>query len=198
MFQSSKRIAWLALGLSVAQSAAGADPIPWLHPQVDYAAHTVMQSRAGRLTGRVWASGPKERRELIVQGHTHTMIVRKDRGVAWVLVPEQQVYLEQPLGESGMTPDRFAGGQLVRDVLGTEVVNGAKATRYRVHGTSAKGEPFAALMWMTAQEIPVRVVTDEGDQRVEMELDELSVGAVDPSRFEIPSGYTRLNPGDVR
>jgi len=192
-------ISLLALGLAwpgaAAQAAASA---PWLHPQVDYRAHTVMQSETGRLTGRVWASGPKERRELVVKGHTHTMIVRKDRGLVWVLLPEQRLYLEQPLGERGMTPDRFADGQLAREALGSEVVNGAQATKYRVHGTAGDGEPFEALMWMTGQEIPVRIVTGAGSTRVEMELDELSLGAVDPSRFEIPSGYSRLDVGDVR
>ena len=197
MLRSSRRIVLLALGLGLALPAA-ADSAAWLHAKVDYTAHTLMQSDAGRLTGRVWASGRKERRELVVKGRTHTMIVRKDRGVAWVLMPEQHLYLEQPLGRDGLTPDRFAGGQLVREALGSEAVNGVEATKYRVHGTAANGEPFEAWMWMTPQEIPVRVVTGEGDGRVEMELDDLSVGAIDPSRFEIPTGYTRLNPGDVR
>jgi len=45
---------------------------------------------------------------------------------------------------------------------------------------------------MTEHEIPVRVVTGEGAERVRMELDRLSVGVIDPRRFEIPRGWKRF------
>jgi len=36
------------------------------------------------------------------------------------------------------------------------------------------------------------VVTGEGAKRFHMELSNLSIGAVDPARFEIPAGYRRF------
>ena len=187
----------VATGLLLAASLAyavpaGAGSAPWLRPKADYMARTVMEADGEKITGRVWASGAKERRELVVSGRRHTVIVRKDRGVTWILMPQQRMYLEQSLGDGGLVRDRFEGGELAREAQSREAVHGASATRYRVHGTTSEGEAFEALMWMTEQEIPVRVVTGEGRSRVHMELRDLSVGAIDARRFEVPRGFTRF------
>jgi len=144
----------------------------------------------------VWSSGEKERRELEVNGARHTVILRRDRGVSWILMPDQKLYVEQAIDPRA---DRFEGGKLEREALGSEAVNGASATKYRVHGTAADGSSFEGTMWMTEHEIPVRIVTGEGAERIRMELDELSVGKVDPARFEVPEGYRRFElPGPAK
>lgn len=186
-------LACFALALAALAAPAAAEAPAWLTPKAAYMADTVMESDGRRMTGRVWASGPMERREISMDGQTHTVILRKDRGLSWILMPEQRLYLEQPLGAGATAADRFAGaGHLEREALGQETVNGVPATRYRVRGTAFDGEPFAGELWMTEHEIPVRVVTGEGAERVRMELDRLSVGAIDPGRFEIPPGWKRF------
>jgi len=199
MSQTRRSFSWLALTAALmaggAARPAAAERAEWMRPKSDYVAHTVMEADGTRMTGRVWASGDKERRELTVSGQRHGMILRRDLGVAWVLMPEQRMYLEQPLGAQ----DPIAGGRLEREAIGPESVNGAAATKYRVHGTAADGQPFEGTMWLTEQDIPVRVVTGEGAGRIRLELDRLSLGFVDPKRFEIPPGYTRFElPGPAR
>lgn len=183
--------------LSFALLIAGVGPATasdaeWLQPKADYRADTLMATAEGQMKGEVFASGMKERREFSVGGRRHVMIVRRDKGVSWMLMPEQKMYLEQKLGKDGMPQDRFAGGRLERDALGTESVNGVDATKYRVHGETPEGDPFEGIMWMTPEEIPVRVLTGKGDDQVRMELTGLVVGDVDAGKFEIPSGYQRF------
>ncbi|HKJ23896.1 MAG TPA: hypothetical protein VKB65_03680 [Myxococcota bacterium] len=190
LLSSFALIAGLAAGLGPRPAAA--DGAAWMRPKSDYMAHTVMEADGARLTGRVWASGEKERRELAVSGRTHDVILRRDLGVAWILMPEQRMYLEQPLGEH----DRMASGDLVREAVGKESVNGVETTRYRIHGTAGDGRPFEGTMWMTEQDIPVRVVTGEGPERVRIELEGLSLGFVAPGRFEIPRGWSRFELPD--
>ena len=181
---------WIpVLALGLAGPAGAADS--WQRPQTDYAADTVMQSDAGEIRGRVWASGDKERRELAMQGRRHVLIVRRDRGVTWTLLPEQRMYVESALGEAGL-PAAGVGGDVTREALGRETVNGTSTTKYRVHGTAADDTPFEGTMWMTEQEIPMRVVAEQGGASVRMELSNLTTGAVDPARFKIPAGYRRF------
>jgi hypothetical protein len=186
VFSPIALLAVLAAGL--APVAAASERAAWLRPKADYMAHSVMEADGATMPGRVWASGDKERREVTISGRTHQVILRRDLGVAWVLMPEQHMYLEQPLGAH----DRMAGGALEREARGRETVNGVETTRYHVHGTTADGQPFDGTMWMTDQDIPVRVVTGQGPKRVRLELERLSVGFVDPGRFEIPPGYSRF------
>jgi hypothetical protein len=191
VFFVTARLAVAAAALVASAAPAGERPA-WLRPKADYVAHTVMEADGRRMTGRVWASGDKERRELEVDGRTHVMILRRDRDLVWMLMPEQRMYLEQPLGAQ----DRLAGADLAREALGAEAVNGAAATKYRVHGTAADGHPFEGTLWLTDQDIPVRVVTGKGPEHVRIELDRLSVGFVDPARFELPRGWKRFElPG---
>ena len=183
---------WIPILVCLLAAPALAAPASWLRPKVDYVADTVMEVDGSAISGRVWASGSKERRELTVKGRRHVVIVRKDRGVSWVLMPEQRLYLETRPGEGAPGAEAFATSRLEREALGREQVNGASTTKYRVTGTTAKGTAFEGLMWMTDEEIPVRVLTGQGRERVRMELHDLSVGALDPRRFEIPPGYTRF------
>ncbi len=179
--------------------SAAAGPADWLKPQADYTADTLMEASQGQMRGKVFASGMKERREFNMGGRQHIMIVRRDKNVSWVLMPEQKMYLENPLGKDGMPQDEFAGGKLEREKLGTESVNGVDATKYRVHGETPDGQAFEGTMWMTKQEIPVRIRTGKGAEKVHMELSNLKVGAVDPGHFEIPSGYSRFQiPGPAQ
>lgn len=185
----SLAIAIVCFGLAGPTHAAGID---WLRPKADYQADTLMETTEGRMQGLVYASGMKERREFTMGGRRHVMIVRRDKGVSWVLMPEQRMYLEQAIGKDGMPQDRFEGGRLEREALGKEQVNGAAATKYRVHGATPEGDPFEGTMWMTKDEIPVRVVTGPAHGSVRMELSNLKVGKIDASRFEVPSGFTRF------
>lgn len=181
---SLARLWILPLALGLAGPATGES---WQRPRTDYTAETVMQADGAEIHGRVWASGDKERRELSMQGQRYVLIVRRDRGVVWTLLPEQRMYVESALGEAGI-PAAGVGGEVTRQAMGPESVNGVATTRYRVRGTSADGTPFDGLMWLTGDDVPMRV---EGEG-VRIELSRLAVGPVDPSRFEIPAGYRRF------
>jgi hypothetical protein len=187
----SRHCLWIPL-LALLATSSAAEPDSWLRPKSDYAADTVMETGAGRIEGRVWASGDKERRELVVDGRRHVVIVRRDRGVSWILLPDQRMYVENGPGDGPLAAGRIEARELEREALGEESVNGTPATKYRVHGRAADGAPFEGTMWLTAQEIPVRVLTQQGGAPMRMELRNLSLGAVDPARFEIPAGFRRV------
>ena len=72
---------WISL-TTLAFAAPTLAESDWMLPQVDYTADTYMQGDVGVLRGRMWASGDKERREVVVQGRTHVVILRKDRELA--------------------------------------------------------------------------------------------------------------------
>jgi len=183
----------VALGAVLLLAAGPAPATPdWLRPRADYVADLVLDSGEGVLRGRIWASDGKQRREIEIGGRTHVVIHRPDRGVTWVLLPEQRMYVERSAAEGGLPHDRFRGGHLERRPRGRETVNGVDTTRFDVRGTTAAGEAFEATLWMSAHEIPVRVLGSHEGQSVRMELHELRVGSVSGTRFELPPGYRRF------
>jgi len=192
----------VALGLAILSSApAGADRLP--RPTVAYAADLVMQTREGgqggpmTLTGRVYATPDKERREIEMMGRRNVLITRRDKGVTWILMAEQAMYMERPIRHGGDDdPDPFAdwdNGNLKMTKLGTEKVNGVKATKYRVELDNDHGGRDHGLLWLTKDNIPVRLEatdTSEGaPSHVTMDYKNLKVGKQDPQLFEIPAGY---------
>jgi len=188
----SRHRLWIPVAALLLAASAAETSDSWLRPKADYTADTVMETDAGTVRGRVWASGAKERRELVVDGRRHAVILRRDRGVTWILLPDQRMYVENGAGGEPLVVDRLDARALEREALGEESVNGVRATKYRVHGSAADGQPFEGTMWLTEQEIPVRVLTQQGGAPMRMELRNLSLGAVDPARFEIPSGWRRF------
>jgi len=192
----------VALGLTLLSSApAGADSLP--RPTVEYAADLVMQTdQAGQggpmtITGHLYATPDKERREIEMMGRRSVLITRRDKGVIWVLMAEQSMYMERRLGHGkDDDPNPFAdwdNANLKMTKLGKEKVNGVQATKYRVEVDNDQGGRESALLWLTKDNIPVRMEatdTSEGKPRhITMDYKNLKVGKQDPKLFKIPAGY---------
>jgi len=178
---------------------AGADKLP--RPTVGYAADLVMQTDEGgqggpmTVTGRLYATPDRQRREIEMMGRRSVLITRRDKGVIWILMKEQSMYMEQRI-DQGDDPDPFADwdtANLKMTRLGKERVNGVKATKYRVEIDNDHGGRESGLLWLTKDNIPVRMEatdTSEGaPHHVTMDYKNLKVGKQDPKLFKIPTGY---------
>jgi hypothetical protein len=176
-------------------------------PTVEYSALMTMQAEGAgtMLRSRVYhAMGGKERHEPLVEkgAPQQAMIMRLDRKVAWVLMPEQKMYMEMAI------KDARKGGGDVSDCTfdmkegGAETVNGVMATRSEVKMSCPEEGKGEGTLWTTKEGVMVKMdatMTDKDGRKthVRIDLTDLKVGKQDPALFELPRGYTKMDMGKV-
>lgn len=171
---------------------------------VEYSADMVLQSGQVSSTGKIYhALGGKDRMEFNAQGTTAITIVRTDKKLAWMLMPSQNMYMEMSLEESMKKSGRTNVDDCDMDfsAQGSETVNGVSAAKNRVSGTCPDNTKYEGTMWITKDNIMVKmdsVATVDGRQtNMTMDLKNLKVGPQDASLFEVPTGYSKFNMGDI-
>jgi len=184
-------IAIISISFSGAAMAAEAPKV-----KVGYSADTSMETEAGEMKGHVYSMPGKERREMDQRGKKMITIMRQDKKMTWMLMPEQKMYMEMPMGgdrpQSGSTSDY----KIDASVVGQETVNGVQATKSKVVMTDSKGNKMGGFMWTTSDGIAVKTdvlaIGNGNKMRMKSELTNLKVGTQDPALFEIPKGYAPM------
>jgi len=193
---------WLGmLGMLLVGTSASAAALP--RPTVDYAADVAMQMTghgAGHgpleVKGKVYVAGEKRRRETTLMGRTNVVINRRDKKVSWILIPEQNGYTEQ--GTDGMNDDPYASWEkagVTLTKLGQETVNGVAATKYRAEAQAKDGYMDTGLLWMTKENIPVRLEAHiKGqDSQLVVNYTNIKTGKQDAALFEVPPSYHKMD-----
>ncbi|MBI5562047.1 MAG: DUF4412 domain-containing protein [Deltaproteobacteria bacterium] len=162
----------------------------------DYSADGVMDSGGMQMASRIYHSMNKERMEQDMEGVRQTIILRTDKKIAWVLMPEMRMYMEMNYGSlSGKTynPEDM-DYTLVEE--GKETVNGIQTTRYKMTARDKNGKKFDGSLWLTPEGIMVKIDAvskgKKSDERVKMELRNLKIAPLDRALFEVPSGYSKM------
>jgi hypothetical protein len=185
----------VAVGFGPAAMAAG-----WEGPKVEYSADTVMETAEVAITGKVYAAPNKERREYAQSGQNMVMIMRADKKLAWMLVPEEKMYMEFDVKKESRGDD-LSGWKIEQTVIGPETIDGHKTTKSKIIMTGPKGEKLAGFWWLTKDDIIVKmdaIAIDKGRKdRFKIENKNIKIGKQDPKMFEIPSGYSKMAMPDM-
>lgn len=135
----------------------------------DYSAVQVIETTPGPFVNRIHVTHDRERQDASLGGGVVTTIIRRDKGVAWLLIPAKRQYEEIPLA-AGTVPSVHTG------------VQGAAVTR----------------RWVSAEGIVLRTeiaaATDAGTPGAVIRLEDLRIEPQDPALFELPAGYTKSGP----
>lgn len=190
---------WLAFVVAV-----GLGPAAWAAsyegPKVDYSADSVIETAEAAITGKVYASRNKERREYAQSGQNMIMIMRADKSVAWMLVPDEKVYMEFNT-KTESRGDDLRGWKIEQTVIGPETIDGHKTTKSKIVMTGPKGEKLAGFWWLTKDDIIVKmdaIAVDKGRKdRFKIENKNIKIGKLDPKLFEIPAGYQKMAMPDI-
>jgi|SRR5687767_10668415 len=190
------RLPVLFLVLVAAVLPAWAGGLP--EPQVEYSADSVMETEDATLTAKVYQAPGKKRIEQRAGGGRQITILRQDRHVVWVLMPEEQMYIEHRLKDLKES-DGVEALDIETSIVGPDVIDGRPTTKYKTVARRPDGVKLDGFTWITAEGIPVKmdlVAIDGGTKtRMKIELKNVATGKLDARLFEIPAGYQKLAIG---
>jgi hypothetical protein len=154
-----------------------------------YSAVERMSTQRGDVEAKVFVAPGVKRMEM----RDATQILRFDKGVMWILMPKQRVYMEKPIAAA---PGGSANLKyLERKKLGSEEVNGIPAVKYRTVAQDPQGNRLEGTSWLTDSGILVKndMQVGSGSGRwVRTELSDLKEGKQAPSLFEVPKGFSKF------
>jgi hypothetical protein len=186
-----KRLALaFSLGLCSFASVTHAAGLPAL--TAEYSADRVMETEAGTFEGKVFAAKDKERTENTMGGMTSVMIMRRDKQLAWMLMPVQKMYSQMDFGKA-----QAQSGNPTEDVsiteVGSETIDGHATTKYKL---VMKDGSAGGFMWFTKEGILMKMDTvmksGRDKSRMTVTLKNLKIGSQDASLFELPAGYQAM------
>jgi len=160
------------------------------------ASMAISSAQGGEMTGNVYVKGNWMRQDLNTPTGVQSVIVNPENNVMYVLFPEQSVYMEMEnqqvtLDESETLETKLAD---VADVkkLGKEKVQGFTCIKYLV----AYHDPNAgkSTIWVSEKlNYPLKIYSESPQDTVTITYYDVVIGKVDPSLFEIPDGYEKMD-----
>jgi len=188
--------AFLLSLISIAPGWGGEMP----EPKVEYAADSILEADEMTMKARIYHAPGKERREQAIGDLKQVFITRKDKNVAWVVMPEEKMYMEMPFAQAKENDMDLSSYKIERTPVGEETVEGVKTTKSKVVMTGPDGANFDGFLWTTPDGVTMKidaVARGKGEKaRMKMTLKNLKIGKQDPTLFEIPAGYQKMMMGN--
>ncbi|MFA0887945.1 MAG: DUF4412 domain-containing protein [Synergistales bacterium] len=160
----------------------------------EFSADMAMKAPDGSgMTGKVFVKGPKIRQEMTPDGEKMITILRLDKKLSWVLMPDEKVYMEMKMRESAEDPslvEKTDPAKVRR--LGKETVNGFVCEKIQVTEKST-----VITQWLS-EELgwPIKGEVKAPEGLSTHEYKNIKKGGVSDALFEIPSGYQKMSvPG---
>ncbi|MGA3212572.1 MAG: DUF4412 domain-containing protein [Terriglobales bacterium] len=187
--------------LSIVLAAAAAAQLP-----SQFAADFKFASpKGGAGSGKMFFGGEKYRMEMNMMGHDMIMIADMKKKVVDMVMVEQHMYMENSTEGSGPRrgPDWHAYDasnpcanqpEMTCKKVGEETVNGFSCDKWQFTSTG-KGAGKDRTVWIDQKtHIPVKSVDADGGT---FEMTSIKEGAQNPSLFEVPAGYTKMDMGNM-
>ena len=169
-------------------------------PTVEYSADRTIESDAGTFTGKVYVAKNRERTETSMGGMQSVTILRRDKQVAWMLMPAQHMYNQMDFAKAQQQSGSAPADQVDIEAVGSETIEGHATTKYKL---LMKDGDAGGFMWITQDGIPVKMdmLSKSGRKKTRMTvtLTNLQIGPQDAQLFELPGGYSAMpSMGNLR
>lgn len=159
----------------------------------EFSADNIMGAGGKTIKAKIYFSKDKWRMESNVGGHQSVNIVRLDKKVMWMLIPAQNMYMENQLSDEQMRGRTHKiPGEIERKKVGTEIVSGIKCDKYKISYKPEGGSKVTVVyQWLSADVIPVK--TEAADGSWYSIYKNIKRGPQKASLFEIPAGYKKFS-----
>ena len=161
----------------------------------ELSADMVTRDGTQRQVGKLYVKGNKYRIEM--KNASEYAIIRHDKNKSWIVIPERKAYIEMPFDPKkrpAIEESRQSEGN--RTYLGSEVIEGQMAKKYRVTTNGAEQDE-SFYQWIAMDtDFPVKTMAADGSWSVEYSNIR---GTVSDGLFELPEAYEKLTmpPADV-
>lgn len=161
----------------------------------EFSADMINKSPMGNIEGKMFFKEGNFRQEMMMGGQKQITIFRKDKGVVWVLMPAQMMYMEMQAGSqqnmAPVDPDEIDKiGE--KKYLGKEKVNGYVCSKYRY--TFHDKSSGTAIYWISNKlNFPIKMKTEGTSGSMSMEYRNIQEKTVSASLFNIPDGYQKMS-----
>ncbi|MDH3356400.1 MAG: DUF4412 domain-containing protein [Desulfobacteraceae bacterium] len=161
----------------------------------DISADMIHKSPMGSFKGKMFLKGDNLRQEMNIRGEKQITIFRKDKGVVWVLMPGQMMYMEMSAGnQKNMAPVDLDELEKIgkKKFIGKEKVNEQMCSKY--HYTFNDPSMGTATYWISEKlNFPVKMEMDGPSGHMVMEYRNIQEKTMPDSLFNIPSGYQKMS-----
>jgi len=157
----------------------------------EFSAKNIVTTKSQKIISKVNFSTDKWRIETQVSGRTSISIMRADKKVMWMLMPEQKMYVETKMTEKqtlGKT-EKMAG-EVSRKKVGREKINGITCDKYLIT-YMANDKKESVYQWISGDKIPMKTAAIDGSWS--SEYTDLKKGKQVSALFEIPAGYKKMD-----
>ena len=153
----------------------------------EYSADMISHSGGQTVKSKIYFGANKMRTEM----PENTVITRLDKNLAWIVMPSEKMYMEQPINRK-MLPktSQKVEGEIERVKLGVENVDGKPAEKYKVTYKDDKNT-HSAYQWIRDSKYLVKMEALDGSWGVEYK--NLTPGHQPDSLFEPPAGFQKLS-----
>lgn len=146
-------------------------------------------------TSKVISKDGKQRIEQNANGKKSVTIVRPDKKLVWMLMPEQNMFMEMPLDVKNQ--DIFSNMQdskvkTDKEFLSNETVENHPAKKYHVTTSRDGKKESSGFIWEASDLNNFPVKYQNEDKTATMVWKNINFDPVHDSIFEIPSGYKKM------
>ena len=204
MFKLIKTAAALCLFCS-AGTAGAAVELDFAKPDIEYKATRIMEAPQGTMRQKFFYELEKNRTEMNMGEQPVVTITREDLGVIWMIIGNS-MYMETSMTDIEKYAEKTEGSPDAMEIveyskLGEETIDGYKTTKYKVITRDPDGDQMTGFFWLTDEQIAVRMEMDfemDGEQtHIVVRLEDIEIGPLADSLFEVPPGYTKIEMGGI-
>lgn len=162
---------------------------------VELSADVIMKSQNGESASKMYIKADKFRADVQNQSRYH--IVRQDRNVMWIVLPESKAYMEIRCRPPQNTIiEEKVLGEVSRRIVGTEIVDGHPTVKYEI--TYEDDNRIKKIFQWMATDInfPVKIAAIDGSWSNEYK--NIRMGSVSDTLFEIPAGFEKMAIPEVQ
>ena len=155
---------------------------------VEYTVDRVVFENGHRLRATLFCSTDMWRIEHNATGPVNVTIVRKDKGVIWLLMPRTRHFVTLPFeSDKGPTCQRDLTTEQRRERIGTEILQGHHTTVSEV--TVREGSEDVTYYEWRAEDVQIPLRLARKDGRWLIDYKNLRITHLSSQLFELPSGY---------
>ncbi len=157
---------------------------------IELSADVIMKSKRGAISSRMYLKADKFRADSSIQPGYH--IIRQDRNVIWVVLPESRIYMEIRFSQErkAFTQEKVPG-EVGRKLLGSESIDGHATQKYEVI-YEEDGRLQTIYQWIAVDiNFPVKVAAADGSWSNEYK--NIKLDPIPDNLFEIPPGFEKMS-----